>query len=101
MDDLVSGIIDANSLSSVGGKAFALGEMSRAGFNVPGGFVLSARSFMTMTPSLQRLILRSFEALPAELVAVRSSAINEDGQEAAWAGQLDTFLNCNRDNFLQ
>ncbi len=91
----------ANELGLVGGKAFALGKMVRAGFTVPNGFVVPANAFMAMTPPLQKLILEQFDALNADFVAVRSSAINEDGTDAAWAGQLDTFLNCSRANVLQ
>ena len=38
-------------------------------------------------------IKKSFEALGAAQVAVRSSATAEDSASAAWAGQLDSFLN--------
>lgn len=94
-------LAEANHLNLVGGKAYALGEMIRAGFNVPDGFVLSANTFMTMTPSLQSQLLGRFDKLQADFVAVRSSAINEDGTKATWAGLLDTFLNCNRGNLLK
>lgn len=40
-------------------------------------------------------------ALGAEYVAVRSSATAEDSQSAAWAGQLDTFLNTTPDSLLE
>ena len=38
-------------------------------------------------------IAAQFRTLGAKYVAVRSSATAEDGSTAAWAGQLDTFLN--------
>lgn len=38
-------------------------------------------------------IRSSFDSLGAEFVAVRSSATAEDGATAAWAGQLESFLN--------
>jgi pyruvate,water dikinase len=38
-------------------------------------------------------VQRSFRGLNADLVAVRSSATAEDGAAAAWAGQLESFLN--------
>ncbi len=38
-------------------------------------------------------IRQSFKELEAQHVAVRSSAIAEDGVEASWAGQLETYLN--------
>lgn len=92
-------ISKADSTQLAGGKAAALGRMIRAGFTVPNGFVLSTKSFNA--PGLEELILGSFDELQAEFVAVRSSAVGEDSAEAAWAGQLDTFLNCNRENLLQ
>jgi pyruvate,water dikinase len=38
-------------------------------------------------------ITKHFKELGAEFVAVRSSATAEDSASAAWAGQLDTYLN--------
>lgn len=38
-------------------------------------------------------IQQAFVQLGAQQVAVRSSAIAEDGKTAAWAGQLETYLN--------
>ena len=38
-------------------------------------------------------ILQNYKMLGAEFVAVRSSATAEDSASAAWAGQLDTYLN--------
>jgi phosphoenolpyruvate synthase/pyruvate phosphate dikinase len=101
MNKLVFGIAEADNLSLAGGKAYALSRMVHAGFNVPEGYVVSANAFMSMTPTLQKLLLNHFDALRADFVAVRSSAINEDGAEAAWAGQLDTFLNCTRYTLLR
>jgi phosphoenolpyruvate synthase/pyruvate phosphate dikinase len=46
-------------------------------------------------------IVAQFKKLDAEYVAVRSSATAEDSSSAAWAGQLDTFLNTTEDSLLQ
>src|SRR3989338_8244170 len=46
-------------------------------------------------------ILSSFAELKTEFVAVRSSATAEDSSAAAWAGQLDTFLNTTKANLLE
>ncbi len=46
-----------------------------------------------MPEDLKTLIVADFQKLGAEFVAVRSSATAEDGAAAAWAGQLDTYLN--------
>jgi pyruvate,water dikinase len=74
--------------------------MVKAGFNVPEGFVVSSDAFMSMTPTLHDLVLSHFDELRTDFVAVRSSASNEDGKNAAWAGQLDTFLNTDRENLV-
>lgn len=46
-------------------------------------------------------ILKDFDTLGTEFVAVRSSATAEDGQDHAWAGQLDSYLNVTRDTVLE
>lgn len=46
-------------------------------------------------------IKKEFAKLGAQFVAVRSSATAEDSASAAWAGQLDSFLNTTKDNLLQ
>lgn len=42
-----------------------------------------------------------FKKLNAEFVAVRSSATAEDSSSAAWAGQLDTYLNTTETDLLE
>ncbi len=42
-----------------------------------------------------------FKELNAEWVAVRSSATAEDSSTAAWAGQLDSYLNTTEDSLLE
>lgn len=42
-----------------------------------------------------------FKKLNCKYVAVRSSATAEDSASAAWAGQLDSFLNTNEDSLLE
>jgi len=46
-------------------------------------------------------ILDKFEKLNSKFVAVRSSATAEDSSSAAWAGQLDTFLNTTKKDLLE
>jgi pyruvate,water dikinase len=43
----------------------------------------------------------SFKELDAEFVAVRSSATSEDSADAAWAGQLNTYLNTTEEKLLK
>lgn len=46
-------------------------------------------------------IMESFDRLGAEFVAVRSSATSEDSSSAAWAGQLETYLNTERNSLIE
>lgn len=47
-----------------------------------------------------RDIMNHFARLHSPFVAVRSSATCEDSIDKAWAGQLDTFLNTDKENLL-
>lgn len=73
----------------LGGKAAMLGEMLAAGFRVPNGFVV-------LEAASDEECLAAFDQLGAARVAVRSSAIAEDGQKQSWAGALETFLPVDR-----
>lgn len=46
-------------------------------------------------------IQQSFQKLNANYVAVRSSATAEDSARAAWAGQLESYLNTTKENLLE
>jgi len=50
--------------------------------------------------SIAESIREEFSKLGAEYVAVRSSATAEDSHSAAWAGQLDSFLNTTEEILL-
>lgn len=85
----------ADAVKLAGGKGAALSKMIQAGFRVPDGFVVTTAA-KTMNYSLTDEILATFDKLGAKKVAVRSSAVSEDGVKDAWAGQMDTFLNIDR-----
>ena len=53
-----------------------------------------------MPQGIKDEIKREFENLKSKFVAVRSSATAEDSSSAAWAGQLDTFLNTTEKTLL-
>ena len=56
------------------------------------------------TPMPQDLtdeILKAFDELGAEHVAVRSSATAEDSAVASWAGELETYLNTTREDVVE
>ncbi|MFZ2188632.1 MAG: PEP/pyruvate-binding domain-containing protein [Candidatus Moraniibacteriota bacterium] len=54
-----------------------------------------------MPEDIAKEIQENFKKLDAKFVAVRSSATAEDGAEAAWAGQLDSYLNTNQEALLR
>lgn len=97
--------ISRNDINEVGGKAASLGEMTRVGISVPHGFVVTAQMYRkfvdgAISIDVTNEILKAFDSLGAARVAVRSSAIAEDSSETSWAGQLETYLNVDRENLI-
>ena len=86
----------------VGGKAANLSRLAGL-HDVPPGFCLTARAFASERPSLPVDLRAELAAAYRELgtragvaaprVAVRSSAVDEDGADASFAGQHETYLN--------
>ncbi len=87
--------LDEAPVNNVGGKAINLMKLAEK-FRVPIGFVISADDNSTYDD-----VLRHFDQLGVEKVAVRSSAVHEDGKDSSWAGQFDTYLNVDKDNVLE
>ena len=87
----------ASQAAVTGGKAANLSRLA-AGFRVPPGFALTLEG-TTLDRSARGMITAAYRRLaditgvaePA--VAVRSSAVDEDGDGASFAGQHDTYLN--------
>lgn len=82
----------------VGGKAASLAAMISAGLPVPHGFVLTTDAYRRLHRNGIRSdagfagsVLHAFRKLNGA-VAVRSSATDEDGAEASFAGQQETIL---------
>jgi rifampicin phosphotransferase len=114
---------DRDDLPSAGGKGANLGELVRAEAPVPDGFVITTAAYaaavqpsglriadrfgadgagasiradvraVSMPSDLRAEITDAYTALGDGAVAVRSSATAEDLPGAAFAGQLDTYLN--------
>jgi len=74
--------------AACGPKAVALGELLRAGFAVPDGFVLPVDPAEGWEQELPGLLT----ALGGAGFAVRSSGVVEDGHELSFAGQFHTSL---------
>ncbi|TME89325.1 MAG: phosphoenolpyruvate synthase [Chloroflexi bacterium] len=114
--------LGARDIVVAGGKGANLGELIRAGFPVPDGFVITtdayvdaasaagvdprdpvdARDRLTSKPvpaEIASAIRDSYRALTGR-VAVRSSATAEDLPEASFAGQQDTILDVDGEDAL-
>ncbi len=91
----------------VGGKSESLSRLAEE-YPVPPGFSLTTAAFagtsagaaqLTLPPNLQAAVRAAYHRLGALCgtenppVAVRSSAVDEDGTDASFAGQHETFLN--------
>ena len=93
--------------SLVGGKAANLSRFASA-HTVPPGFAIPALSprMTSLSSELTAAISDAYHALaerrgsPEVPVAVRSSALDEDGASASFAGQHDTYLNVRGCNTL-
>jgi len=84
----------------VGGKAKALGALSRAGFSIPPWNVVLPEASQADTHLLEEQLRRFLDEHPGPL-AVRSSALNEDGQSHSFAGQLESYLDVRRDELIE
>jgi phosphoenolpyruvate synthase/pyruvate phosphate dikinase len=55
----------------------------------------------TIPQDISKEIKKYFKKLNSKYVAVRSSATSEDALDAAWAGQLESYLNTTEKNLLE
>jgi phosphoenolpyruvate synthase/pyruvate phosphate dikinase len=95
------GAAEAHDPATVGGKAASLSRLA-AEYCVPPGFALTVEALRHAVPELTRgtlperlrsHIAEGYSRLGHDRVAVRSSAIDEDGDAHSFAGQHATFLN--------
>lgn len=78
----------------IGGKASALARLSEAEALIPDWFAVT-------DIVSEAEILAAADELNAELYAVRSSAMSEDGAEHSFAGQFDSYLYVSREDLLE
>ncbi len=94
MSDVVP-LLAAEDTSLFGSKAVGLGQALRDGLPVPPGVALAGSVVDAVASRDEAAIARVTEAVQ-ELqgpLAVRSSAVDEDGADASFAGQHLTLLN--------
>src|SRR5712691_2393794 len=104
--------IPQGDIERTGAKAANLGELARAGFPVPAGFVLTTAAFdhflaanalgpdsspesvaaATLPTDVAAALLAAAEVLGDVPLAVRSSGVSEDLPDASFAGQYETVL---------
>lgn len=100
---------DPHTPAVAGGKATALARLAAAELPVPRWFTVTPAAFTASlggrsvdealaspapAPEVAAAIAQAIAAFPAGTVfAVRSSAVDEDGAEHSFAGQLESFLN--------
>ncbi|MGC4118620.1 MAG: PEP/pyruvate-binding domain-containing protein [Myxococcales bacterium] len=83
---------------AVGGKAAGLARLVRAGVEVPPGFVIVGAERGHLPANLAEAY---FEHAGGGAVAVRSSALAEDGAAASYAGQFATYLDVRGEKALR
>jgi len=81
-------LCDAGDVTRYGGKASGLAAALRAGLPVPDGFAIAWDEHASLTTEALAALVA-----PLGRVAVRSSAVDEDGAGASFAGQHKTIVN--------
>jgi pyruvate,water dikinase len=91
----VVSLVDAHDDSRFGAKATGLGAAARAGLPIPPGVALSGAIVDAVAAGDEPAIEQCVEAARSLTgpLAVRSSAADEDGADASFAGQHLTLLN--------
>lgn len=94
--------IGADDAALVGGKAYPLAMLLRRGFSIPKGFCITSEAFrlagggkageIELPAFLRETIVAAWRQSGFTVAAVRSSAAEEDGRDASWAGIFPTEL---------
>jgi rifampicin phosphotransferase len=91
---LIYGCDDPATPAEVGGKAAALARLRRASLPIPPWFVIAPQAYEQRDqPHVGQAIAAALRDLPGDgPLAVRSSAVDEDGADHSFAGQLESYL---------
>jgi pyruvate,water dikinase len=106
MDVMWLGHSACHDVSMVGGKVASLSRLAQD-YRVPPGFCLTTAAFdrhpqtpaLALHAGLREILAEAYTSLAERCgiaepsVAVRSSAVDEDGRSASFAGQYETYLN--------
>ncbi|WP_409437352.1 PEP/pyruvate-binding domain-containing protein [Mycobacterium sp. SMC-14] len=86
--------IRATDIAFSGGKGANLGELLAAELPIPDGFVIGVPAHVVPAEVVRAAIVANYQAMGDDVaVAVRSSAVSEDGDSASHAGIYETVLN--------
>jgi phosphoenolpyruvate synthase/pyruvate phosphate dikinase len=90
----------ARETALYGSKAVGLGDAARQGLPVPGGVAISGELVEAIASNDEQAIAKLTKAIVSlqPPFAVRSSAVDEDGASASFAGQHLTLLNVHSAN---
>lgn len=102
MADLILNTETAVRLEQVGGKAFSLYELQDE--NIPPWFVITPIAFkedFSISDELCQSLDKAMADIKGDFFAVRSSAVDEDGKDFSFAGQLDSYLGVARDSIAE
>ena len=81
--------VDKDISEAAGGKARGLALLIRCGLYVPPAVVITSPEQATWEEDLKAYLAEN----PGKAFAVRSSALEEDGEKSSFAGQFDSYLN--------
>jgi len=98
MAELILNASSPYSLKQMGGKAASLHLLQ--GQNVPAWFVISPAAFnadYSISEQLTTALESALDKLPGQYFAVRSSAVDEDGSDFSFAGQMDSYLGVSKE----
>jgi rifampicin phosphotransferase len=90
-------LADVDGLSNKGNKAYRLARMRAAGMPVPDGLLITPDGLAASADARRQRLDWMWRRLGGVRLAVRSSAMAEDGSNHSFAGVFESVLNVDRD----